>query len=251
MARTVGEVSKLAKVSVRTLHHYDAIGLVGPSDRSEAGYRLYESGDLERLQQVLFFKELGFSLDEIRSIMAEPSFDRRDALRAQRSLLAEKARRTEAMLTAIDLALDAMEGGYAMDEKDMFEVFGDFDPKQYEDEVRERWGDTDAYKESARRTKRHTKDDWQRIKAEDAARLERMVALFDEGVTPQDPRAMDAAEEARLAIDRDYYPCSREMHVNLGRMYVADPRFTAYYDKHREGLAQWFCSAIEANAERS
>src|SRR5450759_3217543 len=98
MAWTVGEVAKMAKVSVRTLHHYDAVGLLGPSDRTGAGYRLYEMADLERLQQALFFKELGFSLQEIRGIMLDPSFDRAEALRAQRKLLAEKAKRTAPML---------------------------------------------------------------------------------------------------------------------------------------------------------
>jgi DNA-binding transcriptional MerR regulator len=251
MAMTVGDVAKLAKVSVRTLHHYDSIGLVGPSGRSGSGYRLYDQPDLERLQQVLFFKELGFPLDDIRRIMLDPAFDRGEALLAQRRMLAEKARRTESMLTAIDLALDAMKEGMAMDKEEMFEVFGDFDPSQYDEEVKQRWGDTDAYKESARRTKRYTKEDWQRITAEGEAALERMIALFDEGVSPHDPRAMDVAEEARLQIDRWFYPCSREMHVNLGEMYVADPRFTKYYDQHREGLATWFRDAIKANAERA
>src|SRR3974390_712413 len=114
MDRKIGEVAKLAKVSVRTLHHYDAVGLLSPSGRTEAGYRLYTAPALERLQQVLFFRELGFPLAEIRRIMLDPGFDRRRALAAQRSLLTDKARRTQAMLTAIDEALDALEKGTQM-----------------------------------------------------------------------------------------------------------------------------------------
>jgi DNA-binding transcriptional MerR regulator len=243
-------VARLAKVSVRTLHHYDEIGLLAPSGRSDAGYRLYDAGDLERLQQLLFFKELGFPLSDVRGIMLDPRFDRTAALHRQRALLTAKAERALALLDAVDAALEASEKGWTMDEKEMFEVFGEDNPAQYEDEARERWGDTEAYKESRRRAKGYTKEDWQRIKAEGEANLERMVALFDEGVSPDDPRAMDVAEEARLQIDQDFYPCSRQFHVNLGEMYIADPRFTAYYDKHREGLAAWFRDAIKANAAR-
>ena len=162
----VGEVARLARVSVRTLHHYDEIGLLSPSERSESDYRLYTDEDLERLQSVLFFRELGFALDDIARIVGDPGFDRRSALLAQRELLAERAARLADMVAAIELALETDERGLTMSKEDMFEVFGDFDPSEYEAEVEERWGDTDAYKESARRTRRYTKDDWARFKAE-------------------------------------------------------------------------------------
>lgn len=250
MGLSVGKVAELASVSVRTLHHYDEVGLLSPSARSDAGYRLYDDADLARLQQILFYRELGFPLDDIGKIMSDPEFDRRDALLEQRRMLERKGRHIGAMLEAIDRALDASQKGIVMNKEEMFEVFGDFDPAEYEDEVKERWGDTDAYKESNRRTSRYTKQDWERIKAEGTAQMERMIALFDEGASPEDPRSMDVAEEARLSIDRNFYPCSPEMHVHLGEMYVADPRFTKFYDQHREGLAQWFCDAITANALR-
>ncbi len=137
-----------------------------------------------------------------------------------------------------------------MGKGEMFEVFGGFDQSEHQAEVEEKWGDTDAYRESTRRTATYTKADWQRIKGEGEANLARMVALFDAGVAPTDARAMDVAEEGRLAIDRAFYPCSRQMHVGLGQMYTADLRFTAYYDRHCVGLATWFCGAIEANAGR-
>jgi DNA-binding transcriptional MerR regulator len=249
--RTVGRVARLAKVSVRTLHHYDAIGLLSPSERSEAGYRLYTVEDLERLQQVLLFRELGFPLGEIRRILLEPGFDRRSALEAQRQLLEEKAGRALRMRDTIDSALDALEKGTHVSDDEMFEVFGDFDPGQYEAEVQERWGDTEAYRESTRRARGYTKQDWARFKAESEEIGSAMATLMDESVAPNDPRAMDAVERARLQIDTWFYPCSHEMHVNLGRMYVADPRFTATYEKIRPGMAQWVCDAIEANARRA
>lgn len=250
MGHTVGEVAKLAGVSVRTLHHYDEIGLLTPSERSDADYRLYGEADLADLQQVLFFKELGFGLDEIGRIMRDPSFDRREALEFQHGMLAEKAAQLSRMVGAVDAALDAMERGTTMDEKDMFEVFGDFDPKEYEAEAEQRWGGTDTYKESMRRTKRYTKEDWLKIKEEGAAVVNGLAALMDEGVAPTDPRAMDLAEEHRLQIDRWFYPCPQEMHVGLGRMYVADPRFAKNYEKVRVGMAQYMCDAIKTNAAR-
>lgn len=251
MTYTVGEVAKLAHVSVRTLHHYDEVGLLEASERSRAGYRLYSDDDLATLQQVLFYKELGIGLDEIRELMADPAFDRREALVSQRDQVARQLERLEALRGLIDKTLISMEGGIPMTKEDMFEVFGDFDPAQYEDEAQQRWGDTDAYRESARRTKKYAKADWQRFKDEQEALGARMIALFDAGVEPTDPRSMDVAEEARLQIDTWFYPLSREMHVCLGEMYVADPRFKANYDKMRDGLAQWLCDAIKANAARA
>src|SRR5512140_1616481 len=114
MAYKVSEVAKLANITIRTLHHYDEVGLLVPSDRSEAGYRLYTAADLEKLQQILFYKELGFGLDDIRRIMDDPRFDRMKALHAQRGLVAEQRRRLDTVLWLIDKTLDSIEGDVAM-----------------------------------------------------------------------------------------------------------------------------------------
>jgi MerR family transcriptional regulator, thiopeptide resistance regulator len=251
MGLTVGEVASLASVSVRTLHHYDDIGLLSPSERSENGYRHYGDDDLAALQQVLFFRELGFALGDIARIMHDPSFDRLEALRMQRGMLKDKSVQLGHMIEAVEAALDATEGGVTLDAKDMFEAFGDFDPKEYEKEAQEKWGGTDAYAESMRRTKRYTKQDWVEIKAETEAVNTAMAALMDEGVPAGDPRAMDLAEEHRLQIDRRFYPCSQETHVGLGQMYVTDPRFMQNYEKVHIGLAQYMYDAIKANAARA
>lgn len=250
MSYTVGEVARLAHVTVRTLHHYGEIGLLEPLGRSDAGYRLYSDDDLQRLQQILFCKQLGFGLDEIRELMNDPAFDRREALVSQRELVAQQLLQLESLMGLIDKTLVFLEGGIQMTKEEMFEVFGDFDPAEHEVEARQRWGETDAYKESARRTKGYTKADWQKIKDETEANGAVMVGLLDAGIQPDDPQAMDAADEARLIIDRWFYPCSREMHVHLAEMYIADPRFTATYEKQHEGLAQWLHDAIKANNAR-
>jgi MerR family transcriptional regulator, thiopeptide resistance regulator len=248
---TVGETARLAHVSVRTLHHYDDLGLLTPSERSTAGYRLYTMADLERLQHILLYKELGFALDEIGDLLADPAFDRREALLAQRESIVAQAARYNAMVELIDRSLRSLEGGTTMTKEDMFEVFGDFDPAEYEDEVKQRWGDTDAYKESARRTKGYTTQDWQRFKTESDEINGTIAALIDAGVPPADPRAMDAVERHRLQIDRWFYPCSHETHVGLGQIYVADPRFSATYERIRPGMTRYVCDAITANAARA
>ncbi len=244
----VGEVAKLAHVSVRALHHYDATGLLAPSGRSANGYRLYAAEDLERLQLVLFYRELGFGLDEIRGLLTDPAFERRRTLNEQRRLLTVQALRLENMLTLIDRTLASE--GTVMNDEEMFEVFGDFDPATCEDEVRERWGETDAYRESARRTSGYTRADWQRFREESERVGATIASLMDAGVAPDDPRALDAVEEARLQIDRWFYQCSRALHARLGEMYVADPRFTATYESIRPGMAAYIRAATAANAAR-
>lgn len=251
MGMTVGEVAHTAGVSVRTLHHYDEIGLLEPTGRTEAGYRLYEHDDLATLQQIMFFRELGFGLPEIGRIMHDPAFDRAEALRMQREMLEAKSAQLAHMIDAVDAAIVSTQRGTTMAKEDMFEVFGEFDPSEYEEEVQERWGNTDAYKESARRTRRYTKEDWKRFKTESEEINTDAAALMDEGAAPTDPRAMDVAERARLQIDTWFYPCSHEMHVGLAEMYIADPRFTATYEKIHVGMAQWWHDAILANAERA
>lgn len=247
--RTVGEVAALARVTVRALHHYDEIALVSPSGRSEAGYRLYSDADLERLQQVLFYRELGFALDDIREAMTAPDFDRAAALREQRRLLEEQGERLQAMIDAVDAAIAAHEGGYVMNENEMFEVFDGFDPREFEPEVRERWGDTEAYRQSHERARQYSKDDWLRMKAEVDAINQSFIQSLDSGAASTSTVAMGVAEEHRQHITRWFYECQPEMHRGLGELFVQDPRFAATWDALRPGLAEYVSAAFIANAE--
>lgn len=251
MTYTVSDVAGATGITVRTLHHYDEIGVLRPSERSPSGYRIYDEADLERLQEVLFFRELGFGLGEIRTSLADPSLDRRQVLLRQRSLMADQVKRFRQMVKAIDRALDAIDEGVVMDKEEMFEVFGDFDPTEYEDEARERWGGTDMYKESQRRTGSYSKDEWKELGAEGRAIGEGLALLMAAGESADGVAAMDLAEEHRQHISRWFYPCSYEVHVGLGEMYVADPRFTKYWDAFHPGLAPYTRDAFVANASRA
>lgn len=247
---TVGAVARLAGVTVRTLHHYDKIGLVEPAGRTDSGYRTYGAKELERLQEVLFFRELGFSLETIRDIIGRPSYSRAAALEQQRELLVMHADRLLTMVDAIDRAVLAETTGVKMSSEEMLEVFGDFDPAQYEEEAKERWGESDAFKQSVQRTSGYTKDDWVTIGAENDAINQSFLALMAADTPADDPAAMDVAEQHRAHITKWYYDCSMEIHAGLGQMYVADVRFKENIDKAGEGLAEYMSAAIAANAAR-
>jgi DNA-binding transcriptional MerR regulator len=248
---SVGEVAALAGVTVRTLHHYDRIGLLPASGRTAAGYRAYAEPDLMRLQRILAYRELGFSLDDIAGLLDDPDSDPLHHLRRQHGLVLERMERLREVAAVLEKTMEAHQMGIRLNPEEMFEVFGDHDPTQYAEEVEERWGDTDAYRESQRRTSSYTKEDWLRVKAEQEASGRALAEAMQGGHAPDSDVAMDAAEEARLVIDRNFYPCSHEMHVNLGEMYLADPRFTQTYEDMAPGLAQYVHDAIQANATRA
>ena len=248
--RTVGVVARMAGVTVRTLHHYDRIGLLRASARSRAGYRRYGDADLARLQRILFYRELGFGLDEINEVMTDGATDEIGHLRRQHAMLLDRISRLNRLVGAVEKAMEARTMGINLTPEDRLAVFGDFDPDDHAAEVEERWGDTDAYRESSRRTARYTRADWERIKAEGEAAVERVVGAMRAGKPADSTDAMDGAEAHRRQINDAFYECSYQMHVGLAEMYLADPRFTATYEKIAPGLAQYLHDAIRANAAR-
>ena len=253
MSYSVGQVAGFAGITVRTLHHYDEIGLLVPSERTYAGHRRYNDADLDRLQQILFYRELGFPLDEVAALLddrATGKADPRAHLRRQHELLTARIEKLQKMAAAVEHAMEAHTMGIDLTPEEKFEVFGDFDPDQYAQETRERWGDTEAYRQSRRRTASYTKEDWKRVNQEMDAVHQRMAALLAGGVPAGSEAAMDVAEEHRRFIAHAYYDCGHEMHACLGEMYVTDERFTATYDTIRPGLALYMRDAIVANKAR-
>jgi len=250
MTYTVSEVSRMSGITVRALHHYDELGLISPAKRSACGYRLYDDADLAHLQTVLFYRELGFGLSEIAGLVTLPGFSRREALREQHALLTEKRERVGRMLNSVEAALIAEEQGVTMSKEDLMSPFGDFDPKDHEEEAEERWGETDAYKESKRRTTGYSQSDWVEIQAEAEGIAEKFATVKRTGIGASEDAAMNVAELHRRHIDERFYSCSPEMHDSLGEMYVADHRFADYWDNREVGLAEYVRDAIAANAVR-
>ncbi|MGA6220749.1 MerR family transcriptional regulator [Streptomyces umbrinus] len=250
MSYSVGQVAGFAGVTVRTLHHYDEIGLLVPSERSHAGHRRYGDEDLDRLQQILFYRELGFPLDEVAALLDAPETDPRAHLRRQHELLTVRIEKLQKMAAAVEHAMEARTMGINLTPEEKFEVFGDKDPEEHAEEAERRWGGTEAYAESQRRAARYTKDDWKRMQAEVASWGERYDTLMEAGEPATGERAMDMAEEHRQHISQWFYDCSYEIHRGLGEMYVSDERFKEFYDSMRPGLAEHLRDAITANAAR-
>lgn len=247
---TVGQVARLARVSVRTLHHYDQIGLLTPAGRTEAGYRRYGRADLERLQRILTYRRLDFELEEIRALLDDPGTDARQHLERQARLLGRRAERIARMRATIAKMLEAYDMGMNLDPEEMLEVFGDFDPTEHAAEAEERWGGTDAYRQSAERARGYRKEDWQRLGAEAAAINDRFVEAMNSGLPPTSEAAMAAAQAHREHITRWFYECTAEIHEGLAEMYVTDERFEATFERVAPGLAAYVSAAIKANAAR-
>ncbi|MEV4165823.1 MerR family transcriptional regulator [Nonomuraea dietziae] len=250
MSLTVGRVARLAGVTVRTLHHYDEIGLLSPSERTRAGYRRYTDADLERLQQVLFYRELGFGLEEITAILDDPGSDEMTHLRRQRELLMARVDRLRDMVAAVEVAMEARTMNITLTPEERFEVFGGFRPERYEAEVQRRWGGTREYAESRRRVASYTKDDWLRLRDEAALITEDLVAAMKAGLPADGEAVMELAERHREHISRWFYECTPAIHRCLGELYVGDVRFTETLESAASGLAAYLREAIEANADR-
>ena len=247
----VGDLARLSHVSVRTLHHYDAIGLLAPSARSPAGYRLYSGTDLRRLHQILFYRELGFALEEIADILADPAAGTDDHLRRQHRLLRERRARDAALLGAIEREMEARKMGIALTPEEQFEIFGTDKFTQYAEEAEQRWGDTEAWKQSQRRSAAYTKEDWITIKAQADANIAGFAEAMRAGEPATGTVAMDLAEEHRQHISRWFYDCGYDQHRGLAEMYISDPRYTAPYDEIEPGFSQYVHDAILANADRA
>ena len=246
---TVGQVADVFGVTVRTLHHYDELGLLVPSERSAAGYRLYTDADLRRLQQIVVYRRLELPLDEIASLLAGDE-DPRAHLRRQREAVMTRLDELTDIVVAIDRALEREMEQRPATTEELKELFGDGFSEEYQTEARERWGETDAWKQSSARTQRYSKADFEQIKAEGDAVNAAFVTALRSGAPATSVEAMDAAEAHRAHIERWFYDLDHGFHRGLADMYVADPRFTKTYEDLAPGLAQFVHDAVHANADR-
>lgn len=245
---SIGRLAEMSGVTVRTLHHYDAIGLLSPSGRTSSGYREYSRADAQRLAQIVAYRAGGLALGEIRVALDAAGTPLVEHLRRQLALLDDRTAELAVQRAALTRALEASEMGINLEPEEILEVFGESDPRAYAAEAEERWGETDTYRESHRRTSTYTKGDWLRL-GEESERIEAEFAdCLVGGLPAEDKRAMAAAEAHRLHIDTWFYPCSHDMQVALADMYVSDPRFAQHYDTRATGLAEYVRDAILANA---
>ena len=236
----ISEVAKLTGITVRTLHYYDEIGLLKPSEITEAGYRLYSREDLEILQQILFFRELDFPLSQIKEIMNNPNYDKEEALKKQKELLIQQRQRIEGLIKLIEKRIEG-DNNMSFKEFDMNEI--EENKKKYAKEVKERWGTSKAYEESEKKTSSYNKEKWGDINQETSEIFKGFAELRN-----SDPGSEEVQELVRRwqkYITDNFYTCTNEILSGLGLMYVEDERFKENLDKNGEGTAKLMAEAIK------
>ena len=240
----VKEVADLVGISVRTLHHYDEIGLLVPDGVTEAGYRQYSDDNIEMLQQILFFRELGFPLKRIKEIVGSADYDRLEALELQRKMLLEKRKRMDRMIETIEKTIRHMKGEIRMSNEEKFIGF-DFSRNPYEQEARQRWGD-EAVDRSNARIGSMTRDQQQ-------AMGERMKEIYSKLARLRHDSPASAESQAAIGewydLLNEFGDYSPEAFKNLGQMYVDDARFTRNIDQFGEGLAAFMRDAMAVYAD--
>jgi DNA-binding transcriptional MerR regulator len=241
----VKEVAALVGISVRTLHYYDAIGLLKPEHKTEAGYRIYTDKELERLQQILFFKELGFSLKKIKEIMDSPSYNQIEALKVQQKMLLAKQKQINTMLETIEKTIKHSKGEIAMSNQERFKGF-DFRSNPYEQEARERWGNEPV--EEANK-KINNLSSYERKDLENS-----MTEIYCNlsTIRHQDPASEEAQQWIGMWFDllNRIGTYSLTAFKGLGKMYVEDERFTKNIDKFGDGLAKFMQEAMAIYAAK-
>lgn len=242
----VKEVADLVGISVRALHHYDEIGLLKPEKTTESGYRLYSNQDLEMLQQILFFRELGFPLKQIKEIVSSPSFNREEALQLHRRMLLDKQRQLEQMINTIDRTIQHAKGEIEMTNEQKFEGF-DFSSNPYEQEARKRWGD-EAVDKSNAKVGQMTKQEQEELAGSMNAIYAKLAAIRSE--SPESEQSQAAIKEWFNLLNR-MGSYSLEAFKGLGQMYVDDVRFTKNIDKFGEGLALFMRDAMAVYADKN
>lgn len=236
--RTVKEVSKLTGISVRTLHHYDAIGLLKPTKVTEAGYRLYDDTALSRLQNILLFRELQFPLKEIKVILDSPDFDPREAIAQQIRLLELQYKRIGAL---ISFAREIQTKG--VETTMNFEVFDMNEIEQYKSEIKEKWGETKAYQEYEQRTASKSGHDYERWAKDMMSMISEFGAIRH--LSPENHAVQEKVAALQDYISKHFYTCNDELLQQLGEMYVCDERFKQNIDRTGgAGTAEFVRQAI-------
>ena len=238
----INEFAKLVSVSVRTLHYYDEIDLLKPAFVDEQnGYRFYDEISLERMQEILFYRELDFELKSIAEILSSPDYDKQKALAEQRKLLILKKERLERIIAALDSAEKGKITMSAFDNSD-YETAR----KQYEAEAKQRWGETSAYKEHAEKTANYTKDKTQQVNDGLMSVFTKFAECKQNGNTADSDEAQTLVRELQNYITENYYTCTNQILAGLGQMYIADERFKTNIDKNVDGTAEFASKSIEA-----
>lgn len=242
MVHTVKQLADLAGVSRRTLHYYDEIGLLHPSEKRENGYRYYDDTAVMRLQQILFFRELGLSLDEIGTAVAAPDFDLLQSLQTHRHALQQRAKRLESLIQTIDKTIDHLEGNIEMNTNDFFAGFDEATQKRYEEEAAERW-DADEVRATSQRWNNYSAYQKKQIMDEGNVIYVDLLGEMEKGASVDAPEVQQIIGRWHQHM-RYFYEPSVERLRGLGWGYANDPAFAAFYEKIHPDMPQYISQAI-------
>lgn len=246
MEYTIQKLANLAGVSTRTLRYYDEIGILKPARINSSGYRIYGQAEVNTLQQILFYRELGVGLDSIKEIVTAPTFDGAKALREHREKLLEKREQLDLLIANVDKTIALTEGRITMSNKEKFEGFKkkmiEDNEKKYGKEIREKYG-KETVEASNAKVMNMTQEQYEEV----TALAEQIHTTLAEAFKTGDPAgelAQKAADLHKQWLTYYWKEYSKEAHAGLARMYVDDERFTAYYDKEQPGTAEFLRDAI-------
>ncbi|PYI54213.1 MerR family transcriptional regulator [Paenibacillus flagellatus] len=246
MEYTVQKLGRLAGVSTRTLRYYDEIGILKPARMNSSGYRIYGQAEVNRLQQILFYRELGVNLDRIKELVTDPSFDGIEALKEHREQLLARRKQLDALIANVDKTLAWSEGRMTMTDKEKFEGFKqkliDDNEAKYGKEVREKYGDEKVDKSNAK-VKNMTKEQYEEVTRLAAEVTDTLAEAFKTG-DPGSEVAQKAAELHKRWLTYYWGEYTKEAHAGVAQMYVDDERFRAYYDEKQPGTAEFLRDAI-------
>lgn len=241
MSYTINQLAKMANVSVRTLHHYDQIGLLGSARNEKNQYRIYEESDLLRLQQILFFRELDFKLEDIKAIISSPNFDIAGALRDHKQMILLKRKRLDALMKTIDKTINKITNKKNMKDEELYDSFTKEEMNELAEEARQRWGHTAAYKESEKKMRSMTKEQMNAIKKEADGILKMAVSVIDKDVRSEEVQEVIALHYKHLS---NFYTPNPEMYRGLAEMYITDPRFKKHFEEYHPSLPQFMHDAM-------
>ncbi len=251
MEYTVKKLAELAGVTARTLRFYDEAGLLSPSRTTDAGYRIYGPAQVDRLQQILFYRELGMPLEDIRSALGSPEYDRAAVLKRHLVVLKVQRTRLDTLIATVEKTILSQEGKLQMSDKEKFEGFKkqavDENEQKYGEEIRRKYGD-EAVDASNAKMMGLTPEKYERLQTVTAEISEKLEHAVTAGLAPDSPEAAEIVRLHREMLMFTWTKYTREAHMGLGEMYVADERFTAYYDKNVPGCAAFLRDAIKQNA---
>lgn len=247
---SVKQLAQLAGVSIRTLHHYDQIGLLKPERRADSGYRYYGKPELLRLQQILFYRELKYPLKQIKEILDNPGFDLQKSLAAQRQQILQEADRLHQLLTTIDKTIVGLQNQeHMISDEELYEGFTPEEKDSYRGEVAERWGE-DKLHEVEERLKKLGAQKWADIKDKGKA-IEQLLADLMTQNQAITSKAVQKAIDAHYVHTCEFWTPNKEQYRGLGKMYAEDERFKAHYEQYREGLAVFIRRAIDVYCDNN